>query len=187
MLTPLSFKMLFTATSASGSIIGTATNFINPYSQANLNSINVIYYTGCALTSPAVSGTAVLQNFATGTIAASSVAINSSPLTVGLTSAALTVSFKPNTLLLAKGEIDLTVPVWYSISGNAATDTMLDSTSVVSSSMMSITSYSMDTSSRVMSIFYTLNSGVTATSSTTISFSVSNFKNPISTALKIGF
>ena len=70
----------------------------------------------------------------------------------------------------------------------ASTDTMLDSTSVVTSSQMTINSYTMNTDPdvRTMSITYTLISGVDDSSSA-ITLVITNFKNPISTAIASGF
>jgi hypothetical protein len=68
-----------------------------------LNNIAISYYTACSTSTKTVAGTTDLENFSPGTIATSSITIDSSPKVVGEEDAVLTVTFTPGTVLKING------------------------------------------------------------------------------------
>ena len=130
-------------------------------------------------------------SFKTGTI--TDVQLTSNSDTIGQTNAALNVQFKVATTFRTTGRIELEVPdVYTPTDGSTATaiDNSLTVPSVTSSAVgtvrgITVTSRSFDQNRRLLTIDYTISSVIS--SPTYVTFSVSNFRNPISMTSLSGF
>lgn len=100
----------------------------------------------------------------------------------------MTVTFSPGTVLKQTGQIQLQVPYYYTTAdGSESTEAVLVSMPTGSSTDFTINSFTYSQSTKTVSITYTRSSSADLTSSSSVSFSVTNFRNPLSASPKPGF
>lgn len=111
------------------------------------------------------------------------IVLSPSSTTIGDKSTQLTVKFRPSTILLFKGKIELTVPAYYQDSNGASTDSVISNEAsnppVVTSSDGSIvigTGYTFRPTDRILTLDYTTSSSSKVLpASTWLQFTVTNF------------
>lgn len=83
------------------------------------------------------------------------------------------------------GKIELQVPLWYTVGGSSIY--VLDRTSVAAASGITVTNPSFSQTSGIYSFYYSVNSNSEITSGTQLTFTFTNFRNPVSSDPLSGF